>query len=72
LLSNTNPKGSASYLTYLADARDTAKSGMGRVVNRHLRYLVECISVNVGDLHEDAKVSSPPMPDASVGGIIVL
>jgi hypothetical protein len=45
---------------------------MGREGNRRLQYLAEFISVNVGGLAQDAKASSPPMPELSVGGSIVL
>lgn len=72
LLHFTNPKVSAGYLNYPADARDSAKSGTGHKGNRHLRYLVEFISVNVGGLRQNAKVSSPPMSGASVGAVIVV
>src|SRR3989442_811324 len=41
-------KVSAGYLTYPADIRDSAKSGLGHHDTRHLHYLVESISVNVG------------------------
>ena len=40
--------------------------------NRHLNNLVKSISVNVGGFYQDAKVSSPPMTDRSVGGAIVV
>src|SRR2546428_1754749 len=68
----TSLKASASYLNYLADVRDSAKSGLGRMGNRHLRYLVESISVNVGGSQQNAKTSSPPMSAESVGGVIVV
>jgi hypothetical protein len=68
----TSPKVSASNPNYLADARDTVKNGMGRVDNRHLNYLAEFISVNVGDSCQNAKVSSPPMTDRRVGAVIVV
>jgi len=65
-------KVSAGYLNYPADIRDSAKSGMGYAVNRHLNYLVESISINVGGSCQDAKASSLPMPVRSFGGFIVL
>ncbi len=72
LLLGTSPKVSAGYLNYPADIRDTAKCGMGCTDNRHLRYFVESISVNVGGSYQDAKASSLPMSDMSVGGSIVV
>jgi hypothetical protein len=72
LFQSTNLKVSTGHLNYPVDVRDTAKSGMGRLGNRHLSYLVEFISVNVGGSYSDAKASSLPMPDRSVGGVIVL
>jgi len=72
LLVSTSPKVSASHLTYLADMRDSAKSGLGHRDNRPLNYLVESIAVNVGGSYQEAKVSSPRMPDKSVGGSIVV
>ena len=68
----TDSKVSLGYLLYPNDVRDTAKSGIGRRGNRHLQYLAEFIFVNVGGSYQDVKVSSPPMPDMSVGGVIVL
>ena len=68
----TSPKVSADSLTYSADVRDTAKSGIGHLANRHLNYLIESISVNGGGLGRNAKVSSPPMSGVSGGGVIVL
>jgi hypothetical protein len=69
---DTSQKVSAGYLNYPADVRDTTESGMGHRGNRHLRYLAEFISVNVGGSHRNAKASSLPMSDVSVGGVIVL
>jgi hypothetical protein len=57
---------------YPSDVRDAAKSGIGCSGNRHLNYLVEFIFVNVGGSYRDAKASSLPMSDVSVGGVIVL
>src|SRR5229473_3415421 len=54
----TSPKVSADSLTYSADVRDTAKSGIGHIDNRHLNDLVESISMNVGGSCRNAKVSS--------------
>jgi len=65
-------KVSAGYLIYPADIRDSAKSGFGHHDNRHLNYLAESISMNVGGSYRDVKASSLPMPDRSVGGSIVL
>ena len=68
----TSPKVSAGYLIYPADVRDTAKSGTGRSGNRHLNYLVEFFSVNVGGSCWNANGSSPQMSGMSVGGSIVV
>jgi hypothetical protein len=57
---------------YPVVGRDTAKSGLGFIDNHHLNNLVESISVNVGGFYRDVKVSSPPMTDRSVGGVIVV
>ena len=62
----------AGHLNYPAPVRDTAKSGMGRMYNRHLSYLVESVSGNVGDARQDAKPSSPAMPAVRVGAAIVV
>jgi hypothetical protein len=40
--------------------------------NHHLNYLVESISMNVGDSHQNVKASSLPMSDVRVGGVIVV
>jgi len=69
---DTSPKDSADYLSYSADARDTAKSGNWSADNRHLNYLVESIFVNVGGSYQDVKASSLPMTDWSVGAVIVV
>jgi len=52
--------------------RDSAKSGLGQIGNRHLHYLVESISMNVGGSGQNVKASSLPMSDLSVGGSIVV
>jgi hypothetical protein len=65
-------KAEAGHLNYLVSVRDTAKSGIGCAVNRHLTYFAESITVNVGDSHRDDKVSSPPMTGVSVGATIVV
>jgi hypothetical protein len=74
--STTSPKDEAGHLVYLASIRDSAKSGMGCTGNRHLSYLAESISVNVGDSPQAVKTSSPSMPSPNeavrVGAIIVL
>ncbi len=67
---NPSLKVSVGYLTYPTDIRDAAKSGMGCRDNRHLRYVVESISVNVGGLLAEA--SSLPRKQVSVGGPIVV
>lgn len=69
---NTSSKIGAGYLNYPASGRDSAKSGLGYIDNRHLSYLAESIFVNVGDSHRNAKVSSPPMFDVRVGATIVV
>ena len=63
---------STGHLSYPVGARETAKSGMGYVANRHLPSLVESIAVNVGGSCRTAKVSRPPIVGTSVGGFIVL
>jgi hypothetical protein len=62
----------AGYPIYPVTGRDTAKSGIGFLDNHHLNNLVESISVNVGGFYQNVKVSSPPMTDRSVGGVIVV
>jgi len=66
------PKGFSRLPGYPADIRDSAKSGLGWIGNRHLNYLVESIAMNVGGSSQDAKASSLPMPGKSVGGSIVV
>jgi len=68
----TSPKVSAGHLNYPAGIRDSAESGLGYIGNRHLHYLVESISMNVGGSGQNVKVSSLPMSDLSVGGSIVV
>ena len=70
MITCTSPKVPTGYLIYPVGVRDTAKSGIGRMGNRYLRYLAESISVNVGGLR--VEVSSPPMKHASVGAAIVV
>ena len=43
LLLITNPKIEISNLNYLISIRDSAKSGMGFVDDRHLNYLTESL-----------------------------
>lgn len=62
----------AGHLSYPASVRDSAKSGLGCRGNRHLPYLAESFFVNVGDSLQNAKVSSPPMSEVSVGATIVV
>jgi len=52
----TSPKDETGYLVYPVSVRDTAESGMGCTGNRHLNYLAEFTSTNVGGLHQDAKL----------------
>jgi len=68
----TSPKVSTANLIYSVDARDTAKSGIGHLDNRHLHYLAESFSVNVGGSHQNGKASSRPRSAESVGGVIVV
>jgi len=65
-------KGFIRNLSYSDDARDSAKSGLGHIDNRHLHHLVEFISVNVGGPCQGVKPSSPAIPDKGVGGSIVV
>jgi hypothetical protein len=67
-----SPKDDAEHLSYPASGRDTAKSGIGCSDNRHLSYLAKSITVNVGGLQRNEKVSSPPMSVVSVGAAIVV
>jgi hypothetical protein len=69
---STSPKVSLGKPDYPNDVRDTAKSGIGCLGNRHLNYLAEFIFVNVGGSYQDVKASSLPMPAMSVGGVIVV
>ena len=66
----TSTKDEASHLKYLVSVRDSAKSGLGHIGNRHLHYFAEFIYVNVGDFYQE--VSSPPGNDRSVGVTIVV
>jgi hypothetical protein len=68
----TSSKVSAGHLKYPADVRNTAKSGTGHGDNRHLNYLAESISGNVGGSYQNVKVSSPPMSNRSVGAASVV
>ena|SRR3989442_8064808 len=68
----TRPKGDLRLPTYLISVRDTAKSGIGCFGNRHLSHSIKFNLINVGGSCQDANVSSPRMPDKSVGGVIVL
>ena len=72
LQSLTNPKVEISNLNYLISIRDSAKSGLGFTDNRHLNYFAESINMNGGGFYQDVKVSSPPMTDRSVGGVVVV
>jgi hypothetical protein len=56
--------------SYPLAGRDTAKSGMGCVENRHLNDLAESIAMNVGGPCVEG--SSPPMKRTGVGGSIVV
>lgn len=69
---HTSPKDGTGDLPYPVPVRDSAASGLGHGDNRHLHYLVEFIFVDVGGLRQNAKVSSPPRSDASVGAVIVV
>ena len=57
---------------YPASVRDSAKSGLGSAANRYLNYPRESDYVNRGGFHQGGKVSSPPMLDESVGGVVVV
>jgi hypothetical protein len=58
-------------LTYPVSAREP-QSADGLIDNHHLNGLDESVDVNVGDLNQNVKVSSPPMSDSGVGGFIVV
>jgi hypothetical protein len=49
----TNPKAEISNLNYLISIRDSAKSGLGFVDNRHLNYFAESTNMNVGDSQQN-------------------
>jgi hypothetical protein len=66
------PKDARGDLSYPLAVRDSAERGWGCIGNRHLTSLAESIAVNVGGSLGDGKVSSPPRPQVSVGGFIVL
>ena len=51
----TNPKVEISNLDYLISIRDSAKSGLGYIENRHLNYLAESINMSVGDSYQNVK-----------------
>jgi hypothetical protein len=69
---HTSQKVLTGNLIYPVSVRDTAKSGIGHLDNRHLNYLVESIFVNVGGSYQNVKESSPLMSGVSVGGSIVV
>jgi hypothetical protein len=69
---HTSQKVPTGNLNYPVSVRDSAKSGTGHKDNRHLNYLVESISVNVGGSDQNVKASSLPMSGLSVGGVIVV
>ncbi len=68
----TNPKVEINDLNYLISIRDSAKSGMGFMDNRHLNYFAESIYMNVGDSYQNVKASSQPMTGKRVGAVIVV
>ena len=70
--SNTNPKVEISNLNYLISIRDSAKSGLGCLDNRHLNYFVESINGNVGDSYQNAKANSQPTTGKRVGAAVVV
>ena len=62
----TSPKASSGKagkrmgtFAYPGDVRDTAKSGIGRLVTSTYVVAFEYIHTNVGDLSQDAKVNRP-------------
>jgi len=68
----TNPKVEISNLNYLISIRDSAKSGLGCLDNRHLNYFVESINGNVGDSYQNAKANSQPTTGKRVGAAVVV
>jgi len=72
LRDSTSPKDWVGYLVYPAHVRDSAKRGLGCIDNRRLSHPAEFTPVNVGGPYRDAKASSLPIPDRSVGGLIVV
>jgi hypothetical protein len=63
-------KAARGHWFYPLAGRDTAKSGMGCWVNRHLHDLAESITMNVGGPCGEG--CRPPMKRTGVGGPIVL
>src|SRR5438874_13284115 len=55
----TNSKVEISNLNYLIFIRDSAKSGLGFVDNRHLNYFVESINMNAGDPQQNVNERRP-------------
>jgi len=72
LRGSTIPKDETGNLAYPVSVRDSSKRGLGCFSNRRLNYSAEFILMNVGGPGQDANVSSPRMPDQSVGGSIVV
>jgi hypothetical protein len=68
----TSQKVEISDLNYLISIRDSAKSGLGFIDNRHLNYLAESINMNVGDSYQNVKASSQPMTGKRVGAVVVV
>ena len=61
-----------SYSVYLVPVWDSAKSGLGYAINRHLSYFVKSVNVNAGDSYQNVKASSQPMTGKRVGAVIVV
>lgn len=72
LRGSTSTKDETGDVDYPVSVRDSARSGLGCFGNRYLHYLVEFISVNVGDSYQHVKASSQPMVGKRVGGSIVV
>ena len=60
------------HLPYPVAVRDTAKSGMGCLMNQCLNYRSEYVHMNVRGSCQNANVSSPRKSGKSVGGSIVV
>src|SRR5215510_1680322 len=66
----TGPKDETDHLVLPCFRSGFREERLGSVGKRHLNYLAEFIFVNVGGFDQAAKVSSPPMLERRVGGVL--